>query len=67
PRPHLGPWLPWPGDPRARLVALGQITAGLPLTAWGVRRRSAGWITAGTLLLAHGALSLMYELAHPRD
>ncbi|MFD3620529.1 hypothetical protein ACFWWT_35900 [Streptomyces sp. NPDC058676] len=67
PRPRHGPWPPWPGAPAARLLALAQITAGLPLTAWGVRRRSAGWITAGTLLLAHGALGLAYGLSHPRD
>ncbi|GAA3976841.1 hypothetical protein [Streptomyces plumbiresistens] len=65
--PRLSPWLPWSGDPRARLLALAQLTAALPVTAWGVRRRSAGWITAGALLLAHGALGLTYDLARPRD
>ncbi|MFE9439235.1 hypothetical protein ACFYO2_09545 [Streptomyces sp. NPDC006602] len=67
PHPGPGPRLPWPADPRARLLALAQLTAGLPLTAWGVRRRSPGWITAGALLLAHGALGLASDLARPRD
>ncbi|MGW0827925.1 hypothetical protein [Streptomyces sp. NPDC002845] len=43
------------------------MAAGIPLAAWGLRRRSAGWIMAGALLLAHGALGLVYDLAHPRD
>ncbi|MFF5495432.1 hypothetical protein [Streptomyces aquilus] len=64
---RLAPWLPWSGDPRARALALAQVAAGLPLTAFGLRRRSSGWITAGALLLAHGALGLAYDLAHPRD
>ncbi|MEV1063872.1 hypothetical protein [Streptomyces sp. NPDC050263] len=63
----LGPWLPWSGSPRARALVLAQVAAGLPLTVWGVRRRSAGWIAAGALLLAHGALGLSYELVRPRD
>ncbi|MBE8472565.1 hypothetical protein [Streptomyces justiciae] len=64
---HLAPWLPWSGDPRARALALAQILTGLPLTAFGLRRRSGGWITAGALLLGHGALGLAYGLSHPRD
>ncbi|PWI20507.1 hypothetical protein DI272_16650 [Streptomyces sp. Act143] len=63
----LARWLPWSGDPRARALALAQVAAGLPLTAFGLRRRSGGWITAGALLLAHGALGLAYDLSHPRD
>ncbi|MFG3657622.1 hypothetical protein [Streptomyces sp. NPDC047706] len=59
--------LPWSGDPRASALALAQVAAGVPLTAWGVRRHSPGWTTAGLLLLAHGGLSLTYNLAHPRD
>lgn len=66
-RGHLGPWLPWAGTPRARALATAQLLAGLPLTAWGFHRRSAGWLTAGGLLLAHGTLGLLYDLAHPRD
>ncbi|KUN27396.1 hypothetical protein AQJ23_11720 [Streptomyces antibioticus] len=64
---RLAPWLPWSGDPRARALALAQVAAGLPLAAFGLRRRSGGWITAGALLLAHGALGLAYDLTHPRD
>jgi hypothetical protein len=43
------------------------MAAGLPLAAWGLRHRSGGWLTAGALLLAHGALGLSYDLTHPRD
>ncbi|MDN3026710.1 hypothetical protein [Streptomyces sp. S.PB5] len=64
---RLGPWLPWTGTPKARALAVAQMAAGLPLTAWGLRRRSGGWVTAGALLLAHGVLGLAYDLAHPRD
>ncbi|MER7636994.1 hypothetical protein [Streptomyces sp. NPDC126522] len=64
---RLGPWMPWSGSPRARAVALTQIAAGLPLTAWGLRRRSGGWTVAGALFLVHGALGLAYDLARPRD
>ncbi|WP_405869421.1 hypothetical protein [Streptomyces sp. NBC_00005] len=64
---RLGPWMPWSGTPRARALSLAQAAAGLPLTAWGVRRRSGGWIVAGALLLVHGALGLAYDLARPRD
>ena len=63
----LGPWLPWSGTPRAHALALAQVTAGLPVTVWGLRRRSTGWIAAGTLLLAHGLLGLAYDLGRPRD
>ncbi|WUN21198.1 hypothetical protein OHA74_23600 [Streptomyces phaeochromogenes] len=66
-RGSLGPWLPWAGTSRARALALAQVTAGLPLTAWGVRRHSGGWIAAGALLVAHGALGLAYDLMRPRD
>ncbi|MFI9614600.1 hypothetical protein ACIHCM_23535 [Streptomyces sp. NPDC052023] len=59
--------LPWSGDPRASALALAQVAAGVPLAAWGVRRHSPGWTAAGLLLLAHGGLSLTYNLAHPRD
>ncbi|MEU3280202.1 hypothetical protein [Streptomyces antibioticus] len=63
----LGPWLPWSGTPRAHVLALAQVTAAVPVTAWGLRRRSAGWIAAGALLLAHGLLGLAYDLGRPRD
>jgi hypothetical protein len=63
----LSPWLPWSGTPRSRALALAQVAAGLPLTVWGLRRRSGGWTAAGALLLAHGALGLTYELIRPRD
>ncbi|MEU6378579.1 hypothetical protein [Streptomyces sp. NPDC046909] len=64
---RLGPWLPWAGTPKARALALAQVATGLPLAAWGLRHRSGGWVTAGALLLAHGALGLAYDLARPRD
>ncbi|MFI8302002.1 hypothetical protein ACIF80_00885 [Streptomyces sp. NPDC085927] len=49
-------------------LALAQMAAGLPLAVWGLRHRSGGWIVAGTLLLAHGALTLAsHALTHPRD
>ncbi|MGW4231967.1 hypothetical protein ACWEF9_22180 [Streptomyces sp. NPDC004980] len=54
----LGPWML---GPRARAVAAVQIAAGLPLTLWGARRRSGGWIAAGLVLLAQGALGLAYN------
>ncbi|MGW0332611.1 hypothetical protein ACWD0J_12185 [Streptomyces sp. NPDC003011] len=62
-----GPWLPWAGGPQARALALTQVAAGVPLALWGLRHRSGGWIAAGALLLAHGALGLAHGLAHPRD
>ncbi|WP_434098382.1 hypothetical protein [Streptomyces mirabilis] len=51
----------WLRGRRARVLATGQLAAGLPLTVWGVRRHSAGWIVAGTLLMLHGALGLAYD------
>lgn len=64
---RLGPWLPWSGTPKARLLAAVQLAAGLPLAVLGLRRRSAGWTAAGALLLAHGALGLAYDVTRPRD
>ncbi|MDX2700143.1 hypothetical protein [Streptomyces ipomoeae] len=66
-RSRLGPWLPWAGTSKARALATAQLLAGLPLTAWGLHRRSGGWCVAGGLLIAHGALGLLYDLSHPRD
>jgi hypothetical protein len=57
----------WVAGPRARTLALVQMAAGLPLTAWGLRHRSGGWTAAGVLLLTHGALGPAYELTHLRD
>ncbi|MEU1278530.1 hypothetical protein [Streptomyces sp. NPDC005805] len=51
---------PWLHGPAARLLGTVQLTAGLPLVLWGVRCRSAGWVVAGSLLTAHGALTLAY-------
>ncbi|AXG53898.1 membrane protein [Streptomyces lincolnensis] len=65
--PATTPWLPRTGGPGFRALALAQVAVGLPLAAWGVRRHSGGWITAGALLVAHGALGLAYGLAVPRD
>lgn len=55
---RVGPYL---RGPRARVLAVAQLAAGLPLLAWGIGRRSGGWATAGALLLAHGALGLAYD------
>ncbi|MFJ4688799.1 hypothetical protein [Streptomyces sp. NPDC088789] len=63
----LGPYLPWSGRPEARLLALAEVVAGLPLVVHGLRRRRAGLLSAGALLLAHGALGLSYGLTLPRD
>ncbi|MFB6874198.1 hypothetical protein [Streptomyces sp. NPDC056323] len=52
---RLGPWM---RGPRARALAGAQFSAGLPLALWGIRRRGGGWVLAGALLLAHGALGL---------
>ncbi|KND32417.1 hypothetical protein [Streptomyces acidiscabies] len=65
-RSPLGPWLPWTGSPRARALAVAQVGLGLPLTLWGVRRRSAGWTAAGALLLGHGVLGLVHDVGRPR-
>ncbi|MYW67484.1 hypothetical protein GTY65_25950 [Streptomyces sp. SID8379] len=54
----LGPWL---RGPKARCLAVAQLAAGLPLTLYGLRRRSGGWATAGAVLLAHGALGIAYD------
>jgi hypothetical protein len=63
----FAPWLPRSGTPTSRALALVQVVTGLPLTVWGVRRRSGGWIAAGLLLLGHGAAGVAYELMRPRD
>ncbi|MFJ8820612.1 hypothetical protein ACIREE_02380 [Streptomyces sp. NPDC102467] len=52
---------PWMRGPRARCLAAAQLAAGVPLTLHGLRRRSGGWLTAGALLLGHGALGLAYD------
>ncbi|WP_307124993.1 hypothetical protein [Streptomyces sp. B1I3] len=54
----LGPWML---GPKARAVAAAQVAAGLPLTLWGARRRSGGWVAAGLLLLVQGVLGLAYD------
>lgn len=55
---RLGPWM---RGPRARALAAVQLAAGLPIALWGVGRRSGGWVCAGALLMAHGALGLAYD------
>ncbi|AKZ58100.1 Membrane protein [Streptomyces ambofaciens ATCC 23877] len=60
---RLAPWMPWVGGPGARALALTQMAAGLPLTAWGLRRHSGGWTAAGALLMAHGAVGTAYGLS----
>jgi hypothetical protein len=54
----LGPWL---RGPRARTLSAAQLVVGLPVTVWGVRRRSGGWIVAGAVLMLRGALGLAYD------
>ncbi|MFF0206255.1 hypothetical protein [Streptomyces sp. NPDC005017] len=66
-RGPLGPYLPWTGGPVARTVALAHLAAGVPVTLWGLRRRSGGWVAAGALLLAHGALGLARTCRLPMD
>ncbi|WP_443059455.1 hypothetical protein [Streptomyces sp. NBC_00435] len=56
----LGPWL---RGPKARLAGTAQLAAGAPLMLWAARRRSPGWLAAGTLLVAHGAGALAYDRA----
>ncbi|MGN9760552.1 hypothetical protein [Streptomyces sp. SD31] len=64
---RLGPLLPWTGGPQSHRLAIAQVAAGLPVTAWGLRRRSAGWTVAGAVLLVHGALGLVYNAVWPLD
>ncbi|WP_306328044.1 hypothetical protein [Streptomyces venezuelae] len=59
----LGPYL---RGPRARLLGGAQLAAGVPLLLWGFGRRSGGWATAGALLVAHGALGLVYDRLRER-
>ncbi|MEV3855165.1 hypothetical protein AB0J38_12665 [Streptomyces sp. NPDC050095] len=54
----IGPWL---RGPKARGLAAAQLVAGAPLALYGLRRRSCGWLTAGAVLLAHGALGFAYD------
>ncbi|MFG2502354.1 hypothetical protein ACGFSB_29600 [Streptomyces sp. NPDC048441] len=63
-RGRLGPWL---RGPRARALAAAQLAAGLPVAAWAVRRRSAGWAAAALLLLAQGALGFAYDRVRAAD
>ena len=53
--------------PRARRVALAEVTVGLPGVAWAARRRSAGWAAVAAVLVVHGVLELSYETVLPRD
>ncbi|MGW1653387.1 hypothetical protein [Streptomyces atratus] len=53
-----GPWMRGPG---ARVLGGAQVAAGLPLTLWGMSRRSGGRVLAGMLLMSHGALGLAYD------
>ncbi|WP_369193739.1 hypothetical protein [Streptomyces djakartensis] len=66
---RLGAWMPWTGGPGAHVLAVAQIAAGVPLLVRGLRRSGGrwGWVTAGALLLAHGAVGLAYGVTHPRD
>ncbi|MEV0975982.1 hypothetical protein [Streptomyces sp. NPDC049915] len=66
-RAALAPWLPWSATPQARALGAAQLTTGLSLALWGLRRHRGGWAAVGALLLAHGALGLTYGITHPRD
>ncbi|WP_399888742.1 hypothetical protein ACGH7X_26275 [Streptomyces sp. BBFR51] len=59
---RLAAWMPWVGGPGARALGSAQIAAGLSLIAWGLRRHSGGWATAGALLIAHGTLGALGAL-----
>ncbi|MCJ0871458.1 hypothetical protein MTF69_19195 [Streptomyces sp. AP-93] len=59
----LGPWL---RGPKARLAGAAQLAAGAPLMMWAARRRSPGWLAAGTVLVTHGAAALAYDRARRR-
>ncbi|MEU0372820.1 hypothetical protein ABZ070_21630 [Streptomyces sp. NPDC006283] len=59
------PRRPWPYGPGARRAGAVQLGVGLPLVAWGARRRSAGWAVAGVVLVAHGALALTCGTPRP--
>ncbi|MCX3060167.1 hypothetical protein [Streptomyces beihaiensis] len=64
---HSGVGL-WLRGPKARLLAAAQLAAGVPLTAYGLHRRSGGWVAAGVVLLAQGALGLAYDwVSTPHD
>lgn len=56
-----GPLGPYLRGPKARVLGGAQLAAGVPLLIWGIGRRSGGWATAGALLVAHGALGLVYD------
>ncbi|MEU0966639.1 hypothetical protein ABZ357_14935 [Streptomyces sp. NPDC005917] len=55
------------GMPRAHRLALAEVAVGMPVAAWGVRRRSVAWAAVGAVLIVHGALELSYETVFPRD
>ncbi|GAA2998164.1 hypothetical protein [Streptomyces fulvorobeus] len=55
---RLGPWV---RGPRARTIAAAQLALGVPLLLTGAGRRSAGWLVAGAVLVAQGALGLAYN------
>ncbi|MFI5862040.1 hypothetical protein [Streptomyces sp. NPDC051546] len=59
----LGPWI---RGPKARLAGAAQLAAGAPLMMWAARRRSPGWLAAGTVLVTHGAAALAYDRARRR-
>ncbi|ANW18197.1 hypothetical protein BB341_08135 [Streptomyces clavuligerus] len=54
----LDHWLRARESGRARAIGAAQLVAGVPVTLYGVRRRSPGWIAAGAVLLLNGGLAL---------
>ncbi|MEU9447971.1 hypothetical protein [Streptomyces sp. NPDC048277] len=62
-----GPDVAEGGMPRAHRLALAEVAVGVPVAAWGVRRRRVGWAAVGMVLMAHGGLELSYETVFPRD
>ncbi|MCM2388022.1 hypothetical protein [Streptomyces albipurpureus] len=60
----LDHWLRAPRQrTRAQVIGAVQLGAGVPLAIWGLRRHSAGWFTAGTVLIINGVIDLAVDRA----
>ena len=64
---RLGPWLPWAGTPRPAPWPPPNSSRAYRSRPGACTAEARGWLTAGSLLIAHGAVGLLYDLAHPRD
>ncbi|MFE0645150.1 hypothetical protein ACFW2Y_26595 [Streptomyces sp. NPDC058877] len=64
----LGPYPrdPYPRGPEAHVRSAVELLVGMPLLVWGAGRRSGGWVTAGALLVLHGAFGLAYDRLRER-